>query len=164
MARTSRNTVKKYINKWDTLGLSYDEFQRKSDTELNLLFCIPEDVTAPNPRRDELEALLPSICKELGKRGMTTLKQWDKYISDHPDGYGLTQFRVAVQRYRMVNNPSMHINSLTRMIPFPLTDITIVTRAAQIRWRQVTQMHIKLAAVLTLQPTTEVVRQSLNDS
>ena len=38
MARTSRNTVKKYINKWRTLGLSYDEFQRKSDAELNALF------------------------------------------------------------------------------------------------------------------------------
>ena len=58
-----------------------------------MLFCIPDDDTPPNLRREELESLLPSICKELGKRGMTTLKQWDKYISEHPDGYGLTQFR-----------------------------------------------------------------------
>ena len=109
MARTSRNTVKKYINKWNTLGISYDEFQAKSDAELNMLFCIPDDAPASNPRRDALEALLPSICKELGKRGMTTLKQWDKYTSEHPDGYGLTQFRIAVQRYRMINNPSMRM-------------------------------------------------------
>lgn len=53
MARTSCNTVEKYITKWNTLGMSYDEFQAKSDAELNILFCIPEDVTAPNPRRDE---------------------------------------------------------------------------------------------------------------
>lgn len=109
MARTSRNTVKKYISKWSTLGINYEEFQRKSDAELNMLFCIPDDNTPPTPRRDELELLLPSICKELGKRGMTTLKQWDKYISEHPEGYGLTQFRVAVQRYRMINNPSMRM-------------------------------------------------------
>ena len=109
MARTSRNTVKKYISKWNTLGLSYEEFQGKSDAELNMLFCIPDDAAPPNPRREELESLLPSICKELGKRGMTTLKQWDKYVSGHPEGYGLTQFRVAVQRYRMINNPSMRM-------------------------------------------------------
>ena len=109
MARSSRNTVKKYIGKWNALGLSYEEFQHKSDAELNMLFCIAEDVAPANPRRDELESLLPSICKELGKKGMTTLKQWDNYISEHPDGYGLTQFRVAVQRYRMINNPSMRM-------------------------------------------------------
>lgn len=109
MARRSRNTVKKYIGKWNTLGMSYEEFQRKSDAELNMLFCIAEDAAPANPRRDELESLLPSICKELGKKGMTTLKQWDNYITAHPDGYGLTQFRVAVQRYRLINNPSMRM-------------------------------------------------------
>lgn len=109
MARTSRNTVKKYISKWNALGISYEEFQSKSDAELNMLFCITEDAAPPDPSREELESLLPSICKELGKRGMTTLKQWDKYISEHPDGYGLTLFRVAVQHYRMINNPSMRM-------------------------------------------------------
>lgn len=63
MARTSRNTVKNDISKWNTLGISYEEFQGKSDAELNLLFCIPDDDTPPNPRREELESLLPFICK-----------------------------------------------------------------------------------------------------
>ena len=27
MARTSRNTIKKYINKWNSLNMSYEEFQ-----------------------------------------------------------------------------------------------------------------------------------------
>lgn len=104
MARSSRNTVKKYIVKWNALGMSYEEFQHKSDAELNMLFCIAEDVAPANPRQD-----LPSICKELGKKGMTTFKQLDNYISEHPDGYSLTQFRVAVQRYRLINNPSMRM-------------------------------------------------------
>jgi transposase len=109
MARTSRNTVKKYIHKWNSLDMSYEEFQRKSDAELHSLFCIPEESSNPNPRMDELVGLMPGICKELGKRGMTTLKQWQKYIESHPDGYGLTQFRLAVQRHRMINNPSMRM-------------------------------------------------------
>jgi transposase len=62
-----------------------------------------------NPRLAELESLLPDICRELGRKGMTTLKQWEKYISAHPSGYGLTQFRIAVQRYRIVSNPSLRI-------------------------------------------------------
>lgn len=64
------------INKWNALVISYEEFQVKSDAELYMLFCIPDEDTPPNPRRDELESLLPSICKELGKRGMITLKQY----------------------------------------------------------------------------------------
>ena len=109
MARTSRNTVKKYINKWNSLGLSYDDFQGKSDSELNELFCVSAKRSSSNPRLEELEELLPGICKDLGKKGMTTLKQWEKYISEHPSGYALTQFRTAIQRYRMITNPSMRM-------------------------------------------------------
>lgn len=42
MSRTSRNTVKKYVNKWNTLSLIYEEFLAKSDAELYALFCIEE--------------------------------------------------------------------------------------------------------------------------
>lgn len=109
MARTSRNTVKKYIHKWNSLKMSFDDFLSKSDTELHALFCIPDAPGMPNPRRDTLESLLPSISKDLGRKGMTTMQQWQKYIKEHPHGYGLTQFRISVQRYRMINNPSMRM-------------------------------------------------------
>lgn len=92
MARTSRNTVKKHISKWNTLGISYEEFQSKSDAELNILFCIPEDATPPNPRREELESLLPSICKELGKRGMTTPKRIERADLLILDDFGMQTF------------------------------------------------------------------------
>lgn len=109
MARTSRNTVKKYINRWNSLKMGFDDFQSKSDTELHALFCITDAPSAPNPRRDTLEALLPEISKDLNRKGMTTMKQWQKYIKAHPEGYGLTQFRISVQRYRMINNPTMRM-------------------------------------------------------
>lgn len=108
MARISRNTVKKYISIYQSLNLSYKDFQAKSDAELHTLFCVKES-PAPNPRLSELEELLPAIIKNLSKKGMTTLKQWQEYIADHPSGYGLTQFRIAVQRHRMINNPSMRM-------------------------------------------------------
>lgn len=107
MARTSRNTVKKYVSLWNSLSMSYEEFQHKSDAELNELFCISDSPAIPNPRMETLTALLPRISKELGKKGMTSQKQWELYKSQYPDGYALTQFRLAIQRYRMISNPSM---------------------------------------------------------
>ena len=108
MARTSRNTVKKYISIYQTQSMTYSEFQSKSDSELHALFCIKAETT-PTERMRELESRLPGIVKRLNKKGMTTLRQWQEYIKECPSGYGLTQFRIAVQRYRMTTNPSMHM-------------------------------------------------------
>jgi transposase len=109
MARTSRNTVKKYIQKWNRLDMPYEVFRQSSDAELHALFCVPVESVPSSPRMEELERLMPEIGKELGKKGMTTLQQWDKYRASHPDGYGLTQFRLSIQRYRMITNPSMRM-------------------------------------------------------
>ena len=49
LSRTSRNTVKKYVNKWNSLNLTYEEFLVKSDAELYSLFCIDEVPEPPNP-------------------------------------------------------------------------------------------------------------------
>jgi transposase len=90
MARTSRTSVKKYIQKWNALNMSYEELQKKSDAELHALFCVSVEQTAPNPRMEELDRLMPDIIEELRKKGMTTLLQWESYRKSHPDGYGLT--------------------------------------------------------------------------
>lgn len=50
LSRTSRNTVKKYVRKWNSLGMSYEIFQQKSDSELYELFCVPEASKVSNPR------------------------------------------------------------------------------------------------------------------
>jgi predicted transcriptional regulator len=50
MCGISRVTVKKYITKWNTLDMSFGEFQRKSDAELRELFCADESPTPPVTR------------------------------------------------------------------------------------------------------------------
>ena len=75
MAWTSRNTVKKYVNKWNTLSLTYEEFLFKSDADLYALFCIEEIPEEPNSRTDTLEAFLSSASKEMARKGMTSYKQ-----------------------------------------------------------------------------------------
>lgn len=49
LARTSRNTVKKYVGKWNTLNLSYEEFISKSNAELYELFCVVDPPPWPIP-------------------------------------------------------------------------------------------------------------------
>ena len=63
MTRTSRNTVKKYIQKWNTQSISYETFQQKSEAELHDLFCVRKDSVSSNPRMEELDSLMPEICK-----------------------------------------------------------------------------------------------------
>lgn len=109
LSRTSRNTVKKYVNKWNALSMTYEAFLAKSDAELYSLFCIDKVPESPNPRLEALEAFLPSASKEMARKGMTSHKQWERYRALHPDGYSLTQFRVALRRYERVSNPSMRM-------------------------------------------------------
>lgn len=113
MARTSRNTVKKYIRKCHSLGMSYEAFQQKSEAEFHNLFCIQEGSDSSNPRMEELDGLMPDICKALSKRRVTSLQLWDTYRESRPDGYGLTQFRLAIQRYRKITSPSMRMEHKT---------------------------------------------------
>ncbi|MDR1225138.1 MAG: hypothetical protein LBL07_20000 [Tannerella sp.] len=42
MSWTSRNTIKKYIQVRHSLKMTYEEFQRKRDSELHHLFCVKE--------------------------------------------------------------------------------------------------------------------------
>ena len=116
LSRTSRNTVKKYVNKWNSLNLTYEEFLAKNDAELYALFCIEEAPVIMDPRTVALEAFLPSACKEMARKGMTSQKQWECYRATHPDGYSLTQFRVALRRYERVSNPSMRMEQAIRRL------------------------------------------------
>lgn len=52
---------------------------------------------------------MPSASKEMARKGMTSHKQWERYRAAHPNGYSLTQFRVALRRYERVSNPSMRM-------------------------------------------------------
>jgi hypothetical protein len=54
MSWTSRNTIKKYIRVWHSLKMNYEEFQRKSDSELHQLFCVKERPVSIHPHMLEL--------------------------------------------------------------------------------------------------------------
>lgn len=107
MTITSRNTVKKYIRIYNTLNLSYDELIKKDDAQLCELFSAPKEDSAGSLRHQQLEKLLPDICKKLKKRGVTSEQLYKEYIKEYPDGYSMTSFRVAIQRYIRLSHPMM---------------------------------------------------------
>lgn len=108
MTITSRNTVKRYIRVFNTLDLSYEDLMRKDDNELSGLFSAPKEDTPVSLRYQQLEKLLPDICKKLKKRGVTSEQLYKDYIKAYPEGYSLTSFRVAIQRHIRLSHPIMH--------------------------------------------------------
>jgi transposase len=107
----ARNTVKKYIAKYNDLKCSIAEIEKLDDFGLNELFGksifkIPED---PD-RYKQLKSLFPYIDKELKKTGVTLEMLWYEYYNIHPDGYKRSQFGHLYRQWVKRSNPSMHIH------------------------------------------------------
>lgn len=104
----SRNTVKRYIKKFEFLKITAEQLEQMTDHELEQQFA----QTEPPPkdkRHDELQILLPDIERQLKRKGSTVLKVWQKYKVANPDGYELTQFNLYYREYCKRNSGSMHI-------------------------------------------------------
>ncbi|MFM2133480.1 MAG: hypothetical protein RL156_761 [Bacteroidota bacterium] len=70
----TRNTVKKYLQRFISLHLSYDDVQKLSDKDLDLLITSGE--AEPEERYKVLQSYMPSVEKELRRRGMTRNRVW----------------------------------------------------------------------------------------
>lgn len=110
MVGISRNTIKKYVRVWHTLGITHEEFSAKSDSELAILFTTTVAKTAGSPRMQVLESMLPKISKRLKKKGVTREMLHAEYIAKHPDGYGRSRFNNAVHTYLQLSKPVMHVD------------------------------------------------------
>ena len=109
MLNTSRNTVKKYVTIWHSLGISHSEFSSKNDFELSELFSTKSISVKLTHRQETLNALLPQLCKDLKKKGSTREKIYLEYLSEHPDGYSRSQFNNAIRIHLSQFRPVMHI-------------------------------------------------------
>ena len=109
LTATSRNTVKKYIERFTELHLTLTDINGMDDYGLSQLFTPQEQAPPPDERYLHLQSLLPQIDKELGRKGMTIKKQWEKYIEASPTGYSHAQFYHYYRHYVKRSHPSMHI-------------------------------------------------------
>ncbi len=103
----SRNTVKKYIRQFIALGMTFEELNKLNNTSLEELF--KTDPTVSNEKLDTLKSYFPEMEKALKRKGITREYLWQKYISDHPDGYRVSMFKEHYNRWRKQSVGTMHI-------------------------------------------------------
>ena len=97
----NRETVGVYINKAKTDAMGMEALLALPEEELEMRMCMGAAAYS-DARHDEFCSLLPHIeeQKRQGRcRGVTLKILWEEYRRDHPDGYGLTQFRFHYNQY-----------------------------------------------------------------
>lgn len=79
-----------------------------SNLELSQKFLL-----ASHPEKSQLqidmEALLPGICRELERKGVTKEMLYRQYIEKYPEGYGISRFCGLIRLYLAQHRPVMHI-------------------------------------------------------
>ncbi|HEU4633119.1 MAG TPA: IS21 family transposase [Flavisolibacter sp.] len=104
----SRNTLKKYLKEFTQSKLTFEEISELSDKDLEDLFVKPQE----RPINDKLQTLFnlfPSLDKELKKKGVTRRILWEQYRQNHPDGFGISQFKHYFALWKAQVNPVMRM-------------------------------------------------------
>jgi len=94
---TSRKTVRKYIERVESLGLTYAEIEKMTPKQLYArLFPVkPEDGIGLKPRPD-----WQKTYNDMKKKSVTLARLWEEYIDVYPDGYRYSQFCHNYGRWR----------------------------------------------------------------
>jgi transposase len=92
-----RNTVRSYLLRFKSSGLSLQELSRLADEDLRVLLGLenPTYTRKGRPIDERFEAIKDEFsyyATELGRRGVTRSLLWAEYRERHPDGYGYSQF------------------------------------------------------------------------
>jgi transposase len=109
----SRNTVRKYVRRYQESGLSADRLLAMSEDHLQEMFVTGQPRGyKPSPRRAELEALLPEYAKRLSRKGTTVKSLYEEYTKNYPGGYKSAQFETLLRRYRLQTKVIGHVEHL----------------------------------------------------
>jgi len=108
----SRNVVKQYLKRLAELNILTADLLKLNAEDLQQLFQPFKHKQMPDPARHlRLETQLPTLEKQLRKRGMTLEKVYLIYKQKDPLGYNRTQFYKYVREYRQcMTGISMHID------------------------------------------------------
>jgi transposase len=104
----SKNTVKKYLQLAQNLPFDIAVLLEMEETMLEQHFITKNQTEVL--RYETLEALLPSIVKELGSTpGVSRWILWDEYRIKDPTGYSYSQFCYYLQQHMHKKLATMHI-------------------------------------------------------
>ena len=104
---TSQTTVLEYCCRFKQTAHSLEAFL-KYDNEKVLSLLYPETLkrkagtSRPHPDWNYIHNELKDK-----KKGMTRQLLWEEYKEQHPDGYGISQFKEYYNRFKKTLNPSM---------------------------------------------------------
>jgi transposase len=104
----ARNTVKKYLAQFTSLGLSLQDIERMSDGQLASIF-LPEKPVEVIPQVDQLAKMLPELVAMLRKRGITKSMVYQHYAKLCPDGFKHSAFGERLNAYLGMTKPSMRV-------------------------------------------------------
>ncbi len=107
--RSSKKTVSGYKKLADGTKLNYQELLLMEDSELEKLLQAPKAPAKVDPRKEEIDGMMPGIMHRLGQRYSNILLVYtDLYKKECPGGYGYTQFKKHVKDYCEAHNYSFH--------------------------------------------------------
>jgi len=104
----SRPVVKDYIRKIRASGLDYAATQTLDDD--TLLEIIEGRSKVQSKRYQGLRRKFEYFVKELKRTGVTLERLWQEYLTEHPDGYGYSQFCYHFQVWRNASELTMHMD------------------------------------------------------
>ena len=104
----NRKTVDQYVQYLKSLGISFKELSNYTEAQLQDLF--PSSIKEPdNKKYQQLKDLLPTLEKESKAIGATILELWKHYKQIYPNGYGYTQFKKYLNKWKQKPVVSMHM-------------------------------------------------------
>ncbi len=102
-----KETVNNYVNKTKALPEGLEGLLMLEDPELERRLH-NGNAAYSDPRFDEFREMLPYIEGELRRKGVTLRLLWEEYRAEHPEGYGLTQFRFHYRQYAKAKGSGGH--------------------------------------------------------
>ena len=90
-----RGVLSKYKKAADEMKLSYEDAGRLNNEELeSFLQSVKSAPCGVSAQRKLLDELIPDYVSDLAhNRYLTVQRLHEKYLENHPDGYGYTQFK-----------------------------------------------------------------------
>lgn len=99
----SHGTVINYLKRAEAAGLGWPLVDSVDDTELQRLLFESEDEKEDLPRGlPPMAEIHKALCRS---KSVTLLLLWEEYRSDHPQGYGYTQFCEYYRRHKRTLSP-----------------------------------------------------------
>lgn len=98
LLKINRKTVDSYLQRFNTLSLSYEAASSLSDAALLDLFT--QNGQTEKDRFEQLASRFAAMAKELTRPGCTLQTLWKTYIAQCPDGYRYTQFTYHYRQWK----------------------------------------------------------------